>query len=458
MTINSSYIYPVICFAAFVLWLLSVAMDGPLLSAINIANATDVFLPVHIISLLLIGLFCPYRFFVRLIPVGCVLTGVLTPALVLANPVFKPGILMILGATGAVVAVSACISLRQSSAPLLCGASGLVIANFLFLPVSIQSQGVFWQFLLVAGPLLAIPVLTRRLPEITPHPVRENLWHYLLFILVFQVISGLMYIFMMPAYDQFALLPGGELLFYVAAVISCYWIVQKNRDLALVCGVILAMAAFTFLLSGNLPLPVNIGMFAMQAAAGFVDLVLIAILLALPSPIRAFGIGLALMCAGILGGKIVGQYFADMTEPIVMSGHLVLNISIITLYFLGRYNDIARVRGKRIPPAPDTKPGLAVTEYKSTPAPDAFPAALQPPLPAPDNDHAASHLLPDYLRLLLSAREFRVLEKVTAGRTYRETAQELKISESTVKTYMLRIYEKMEVKGKKGLFERLNRL
>ncbi|MFW6429162.1 MAG: helix-turn-helix transcriptional regulator [Desulfosalsimonas sp.] len=45
-----------------------------------------------------------------------------------------------------------------------------------------------------------------------------------------------------------------------------------------------------------------------------------------------------------------------------------------------------------------------------------------------------------------------------AGRTYRQTAAELDISESTVKTYMHRIYEKMGVSGKKNLFEKLNSL
>ncbi len=64
--------------------------------------------------------------------------------------------------------------------------------------------------------------------------------------------------------------------------------------------------------------------------------------------------------------------------------------------------------------------------------------------------------MPDHLRLLLSEREYAVLERALAGRTYRETACELEISESTVKTYMYRIYEKMGVRGKKKLFEVLN--
>ncbi|MFW6428794.1 MAG: response regulator transcription factor [Desulfosalsimonas sp.] len=65
--------------------------------------------------------------------------------------------------------------------------------------------------------------------------------------------------------------------------------------------------------------------------------------------------------------------------------------------------------------------------------------------------------MPDYLRLLLSEREYFVLKRALLGSTYRQIARELDISESTVKTYMRRIYEKTGAKGKKQLVETLNR-
>ena len=66
--------------------------------------------------------------------------------------------------------------------------------------------------------------------------------------------------------------------------------------------------------------------------------------------------------------------------------------------------------------------------------------------------------MPDHLRLLLSNQEYRVLAGSLAGKNFRQIATELSLSESTVKTYMRRIYEKMGVKDKKQLFEILSNL
>jgi len=55
--------------------------------------------------------------------------------------------------------------------------------------------------------------------------------------------------------------------------------------------------------------------------------------------------------------------------------------------------------------------------------------------------------MPENLRLVLT----RSLD----GRAYREIAADLDISESSVKTYMKRICEKLGVQGRKGLFEAL---
>lgn len=48
----------------------------------------------------------------------------------------------------------------------------------------------------------------------------------------------------------------------------------------------------------------------------------------------------------------------------------------------------------------------------------------------------------------LSARELEVLRLVAAGSTNRESAQKLFISEATVKTHLLHIYAKLEVRDR----------
>ena len=55
------------------------------------------------------------------------------------------------------------------------------------------------------------------------------------------------------------------------------------------------------------------------------------------------------------------------------------------------------------------------------------------------------------LRKRLSEREKAVLDCVLLKKTFRETAEDLSLSESSVKTYMKRIYEKTGVTGKEEL-------
>lgn len=450
-----SDIFPALCFTAFVLWLLSIPMDGPLVRAIGISDAIICFLPLHIVLLTLIALFCPGDLFSRLLLPNCIAAFVLSLALPLAGPAAGRYLLAPLGVTGAFVAIGACMSLRRSPAPLLSAAVGLVAANLLLLPFSGWSHSNVGWFAAAAGALPAIPILTRHLPAAAENAAGAvSRWYYLAFVFIFQVVCGLMYSFVMPAYHQLALLPGIELFFYVLAVLAAYWIYRKNADLALVCGVMLGMVAFALLQQGDLCLPINAGMFALQAAAGMVDLALIAILLAFPEPKRAFGVGLATLCSGILAGKMIGNCFGDMSQSIAMAGHIVLNLSVLALYFLGRCHFFSQNR-----PA-DNLPANSAHAVEM-PAPD--PAVRQGDTPeaqasSGSNGQGVNGKMPHHLRLLLSQREYVVLQRAVQGRTYRETARELDISESTVKTYMQRIYDKMGVKGKKKLFEMLNTL
>ena len=433
--------YPTICFSAFVLWLTVIVMDGPLLLAAGIPDASNFFLPAHILFLLVIGLFCPPAIFRTLAPVNCVLTVILTLSIPLAGWPVNHYLLVAAGACGAFVAINACTALRQSPAPLLSAACGLVIANILFIPFGIWADDGVVLFAAATLPLLSIPVLVRHLPEPEPAPDTPRLWHYLFFIFIFQIISGLMYAFIMPAYQDSAILPGFELLFYMGGIGAAYLLAREKRDLAMVLAVILGMVAFTLLQGGN-PAWINLGMFAMMGGAGIIDLVFISVLLSAAAPIRGFGVGLAVFCAGILGGKIIGVYYSDMTGAIIMTGHLVLNLSVIALYFHGRQYYTAAL----------SEPEALLPKSECVPIPP-----IDTDLVMPDNQNTAADPIPEHWRMLLSEREYEVFKMVAAGRTYRETGHELEISESTVKTYMSRIYEKVGVKGKKQLFDKLKK-
>jgi DNA-binding CsgD family transcriptional regulator len=420
-------------------WLLAIVMDGPLLAMAGRPETTLFFLPAHIISLWFVGFFCMPPLFNKLSPFFCVLTALFTLALPVVGLHLVPYLLVMMGISGAFVAISACKTLKLSPAPLVSAAGGLVAGNLLVIPLMAWPGGNYWQFAWVAGFLLLIPVAAGRgAVESLKKPEFGGRWHYLPFILVFQIVSGLMYTFIMPAYQPVAYFAGIELIFYMLAVPAALILVRKNFDLALVCGVILGMAAFSLLQIQDMRLTINMSQFAMQAGAGFIDLALLALLLGFPNPIKAFGIGLGVFCLGIFMGSIIASSFANLAEPIVFTGHLVLNLSIVVLYLVGRF-------------------------HYPRPVPAGEPASVAQPLedllPQADSEEISHNpRLPESIRLLLSDREYLVLIETLDGKNFREIAGELSIAESTVKTYMRRIYEKMGVKGKKELFQMLSHL
>jgi len=234
-----------------------------------------------------------------------------------------------------------------------------------------------------------------------------------------------MYGHLFPAYQQHAVFPGLELFFYVAAVGIAVRLVRNRLEPPLVCGFFFAMLAFILLQWGP---AVNAGMYAMQTGAGFVDLFLLAFLLRRDLPLRAFALGNALLCLGLFAGNLLGRHLDAVPHGIAIAGNLVLYSSLLILFLATR--STARPVG---------------TEDEKESPPE-FNETLKP---------AAVAQMPCNIRLLLSEREYLVLSHCLTGQTYRQTAEKLAISESSVKTYMKRIYEKLEVTGRKELLERL---
>jgi len=233
------------------------------------------------------------------------------------------------------------------------------------------------------------------------------------------LVSGLMYSLLLTAYAGQAFWAGGELIFYLSAVLLAVPLFRRDREVLLVAGVVFGLGAF-LCLRGNGPWGVNLAMFGMQAAAGCVDMFLLAIMLRCSDPQRAFGLGNAVLCAGILAGAGFDRLFGEVAGSALILSQLALNGAVLTLYWQHR-RETAGFAG----------------------APVAV--AGSPPLAAE-------------VRVLLSPKECQVLEMVVAGCTYRNVAATLDISESSVKTYMNRIFGKLGAFNRKDLLLKLNRI
>lgn len=416
-------------FVAFVVWLLALPMEGFLLAHVGSGNAILFFLIPHVVTLAVIGAALPRRMLPPLAAVGGAAAAGST-LLIAQVPAGVPWFLATAGVGSAFVCVKAGSILKRSPSVAVSAAVGLAAANvllFVFMIVPVPHSVKFP----AAAALLLVPTLARTGAQ-DEADGESNLAPFLPFVFVFQIVSGLMYGALYQEYAEAAFLPGIELAFYVVAVLAGLMFLRRRREGLLALAIVMAMFAFSLVLIDG-PASVNVALFAMQVAAGFLDLYLLALLLAQRNSCRAFGIGLAVTCAGIAAGKTASLLIGDASQLVVAVANLVLTSSVLVLYLVMRgeqHLDVAAI------PAMGGMADQAEAE-------------------AGNAEPSFELMLPPGLRKRFSDQEKSVLACVVRGMTFREAARELGISESSVKTYMKRIYDKMSVSGKEELLAKL---
>lgn len=427
--LSLSVIKPPLCLAAFVLWLLAVPMNGPLITGIGIDDSLRWFLLSHLLTLVVIGKYCSKHLFYRLAPLAIILTLGFSLLLPLA-PSFGRLLLVLSGISGAFVALRACKGLHDAVSPVSSAAAGLILANLALFIVFHFPATALPHFMFATLPLLLQLLPSGKGQSILLADTTAKLHHYLPFIMIFHIITGLIYSVIYPAYQQQTALVGVQLPFYIIAVVTATLLFRINREIPLVAGVVLGMGAFIVLQWDHVA-ATPLSLYIANAAQGFIDLFLLAFLLRFADPLRAFGIGLAALCLGIYGGHILGDILVDSAGSVALFGHLFLNLAVLTLYLLNRRRTSTAISTQTpLNPSPQP-PGNMTTD-------------------------TGSLIIPDHLRLLLSEQEYRVLTLSLDGVTYKQIAADLEISESTVKTYMKRICDKFGVSGKKSLFQHLS--
>lgn len=406
---------PTAAFTGFVFWLVAFPMSGDLLpSSINLLW----FLLPHIGTLLFLGHLTKPRWFDGITSTGIWLTIVLTFVFPLMADAAEP-LLVLLGVTAAPLSVRAGIGLKSTPSFRAAALVGLVGGNLLAILLVKSPLEHTVRFMLIGIsllPALFTPYKPEMLRGDTP-----GFFHYIGFVFAFQLVSGLMYGYLFPAYAEHGIWQGGELLFYMAGAALALKVLGYSRDLTLAAGVMLAMFAFLLLVAGNNPVILNLSMFAMMTAAGVIDLFLVAFVLSFDNTARAYGYGMVVLCGGIAAGRILSAAVGEAGNMIGFLGSMFLNIAVLALFFLEYWR-----RKKNIQiSVTDTTSSGRITE------------------------------LPPWLAMVLSEREKTVLQGVLDNKIYKDIADEMGISESSVKTYMNRIYFKSGIVGKKRLISRL---
>ncbi len=135
----------------------------------------------------------------------------------------------------------------------------------------------------------------------------------------------------------------------------------------------------------------------------------------------------AAMCLEILSGSFLSLYLSRYYSFIVLFGNITLIASATVLLFTEK-------RQKRW------------LSEKAEPVKQQIPTATSETPPDPQLDRLSKKLSP---------KEYEVFLHILKGKTYREISDIMKISESTVKTYMKRIFEKEMVSDKKSLLGKI---
>lgn len=425
--------------SAFVLWLLAFPMEGALLPAGSRSDLLFWFLVPHTASLILTPVLLPAERYDRFARIGVAATVCLTVLFPFVPRLAKP----FLAATGifSVFALFNALELvRLSPRRALAAATGVAGGNAAVFALSTAPVDPPYEYLLVSAPLLATLSFEFR-PQSgkagIPLPPR-----YLLPLFLFFLTGGLLYGFLLPLYEKWAVLPGSELLAYVAAVPAAAWGVRRDMGLGPAAAALLGAVAFSLLVVGG-PWAVNFGMFASQASFAVMDLFTLLLVAEAGHP-KAYGTGFGAVCAAIATGKALCLLAGAHSQVLIACGNVILLATLAFLYAAQRRppkgaDDLSARRTG----AEAVRPGACDRDAEGHPPFDA--AALAETL--------AEMYTPHQKRL--SAKEKTVLLAIVQGKTYRETAVALGISESSVKTYAKRISEKLGVAGKDNLVSRI---
>ncbi len=336
-------------------------------------------------------------------------------------PAFKEIFLIVIGALSAFPFIKGGFIFASSRDPLKLGAYALVIGNLLFILGIFVPVDLTIKYIIAGLSLIPLSFVEpeNNFTDETPKNVLIHLPILFMYFIVYGIFHGTIH----PIYREQAYLFGTEQIFYTAAVVFSVYIFRKYLDFGFVIGVVFGILAFTFFDPDNRFL-VNLSMYLIQTSFGIVNLYLVRLFSESTNPIKSFGLGFGtVFLAHVLGYSLTILAYQYM-RYIVMAGNIFLGGGLIAIYTL-----FLRKQKQEV---------VYVVETSESPDP--------------------KKIAFEKFSMGLSSRERDVLRLTVEGKTIKEISEILKISESAVKTYLQRIYQKKNVSSKDELMEKLSEL
>ncbi len=355
--------------------------------------------------------------------------NMIVSACIIAYPLltdFRDIFLILIGSLSAFLFMKGGLILSSAKDPLKLGAISLVVGNVLFILAIFIPLDLTIKFI-IAG-LSLIPLALKEPEDIFTDELPKNVLIHLPILFMFFIVYGIFHGTIHPIYREQAYLFGVEQFFYTAAVVLSIYIFRKYLDFGFVIGMVFGILSFTFFDKDNKFL-VNLSMYLIQTSFGIVNLYIIRLFSESRNPIKSYGLGFGtVFMAHVLGYVFTIVAFA-YTKYIVMVGNIFLGAGLIAVYTL-----FVRKQKQQI---------IYITETSEV---------------ENKNFGIHKHSIIEKFSIGLSNREKDVLRLIIDGKTIKEISDILDISESAVKTYLHRIYQKKNVSSKEELMEKLSEL
>ena len=266
--------------------------------------------------------------------------------------------------------------------------------------------------------------------------IKKPMLALFLFVAIITINSGLMYQVIIPAFDHLT----GLVTWYWAVPYIAALVIMRNlpagvrRSRLLYAGMAMIMAAFiTFMLFGRDDKDYLVVDTLMLGACGIFDLfwwsIIGEILDYTANPARIFGIGLSANVLGVLCGDVLGVGITSIQLPTAEVTVIALTVVCITLVIL---------------PPLNRQLVLLLKNHAYLSAYDSMDKNLQREI-----------ICRTRMIEPLTEREQEVLQLVLSGKSNKDVADTLFITESTVKTHVRNIFAKYDVSSRAELISTL---
>ncbi len=271
-----------------------------------------------------------------------------------------------------------------------------------------------------------------------PSDLRKPMAMLFLFVAVITVNSGLMYQVINPAFEHLTNLVSWywAVPYIIALAIMRNLPVRAKRSVILYVGMGMIMAAFlSFMLLGRKSLDYFIVDTLMLGACGIFDLFWWSIIGEMldyaKNPVKVFGIGLSANVFGVLCGDVLGVGITSIQLPGAEVAVIALTVVCITLVILPPLNRELIML---------LKSHAYLTAYNRMNEKQQETIIRQTKMIDP-----------------LTEREQDVLQLILSGKSNKEIAANLSISENTVKTHVRNIFSKYDISSRAELISTLLR-